>query len=39
MDDSSFIKVSTSSNVKSVAGKLAHSSRDGDPPTVLTIGK
>lgn len=34
----SFIKVSAASNVKAVAGKIAHSCRDGDPPAILTIG-
>lgn len=33
-----FIKVSAASNVKAVAGKIAHSCRDGDPPAILTIG-
>lgn len=32
------IKVSAQSNVKPVAGKIAHSCRDGDPPAILTIG-
>jgi len=30
--------VSASSSVKKVAGKLAHSAREGDPPAVLAIG-
>lgn len=34
-----FIKVSSDSNPKAVAGKIAHSAREGaDPPAVLTIG-
>jgi stage V sporulation protein SpoVS len=32
------IKVSATSNVKPVAGKIAHSCRDGEPPAILTIG-
>eukprot|EP00884_Botryococcus_braunii_P014380 jgi/Botrbrau1/22943/Bobra.0030s0019.1 len=32
------IKVSSNSNVKAVAGKLAHSSRTGEPPIILAIG-
>jgi hypothetical protein len=39
MEDGSFIKVSTSSSIKAVAGKIAHSSREGDPPAILTIGE
>ena len=31
-------QVSASSSVKKVAGKLAHSAREGDPPAVLAIG-
>ena len=31
-------QVSASSNVKKVAGKLAHSTREGNPPAVLAIG-
>lgn len=37
-DKGAFIKVSKESNVKAVAGKIAHSCRDGDPPAVLCIG-
>jgi stage V sporulation protein SpoVS len=32
------IKVSATSNVKQVAGKIAHSVREGEPPAILTIG-
>ena len=35
---SCFIKVSAQSNVKAVAGKIAHSCRDGEPPAALCIG-
>ncbi len=31
-------QVSASSSVKKVAGKLAHSAREGEPPAVLAIG-
>lgn len=31
-------QVSSKSNVKAVAGKLAHSSRQGDPPIMLAMG-
>lgn len=30
-----FIKVGRESNVKAVAGKIAHSVREGDPPAML----
>lgn len=33
-----FIKVSSESNVKAVAGKISHSCRSGDPPGIMTIG-
>lgn len=33
-----FLKISKASNVKAVAGKIAHSCREGDPPGLLTIG-
>ncbi len=33
-----FIKVSQNSNPKQVAGKIAHTCREGDPPAILTIG-
>ncbi|MEW5308005.1 MAG: hypothetical protein WDW38_007322 [Sanguina aurantia] len=33
-----FIKVSAGSNVKAVAGKIAHSCREGNPPAALCIG-
>ncbi|GIL54512.1 hypothetical protein Vafri_10042 [Volvox africanus] len=33
-----FIKVSAKGNVKAIAGKIAHSARDGDPPAALCIG-
>ncbi|GLC41030.1 hypothetical protein PLESTB_000950700 [Pleodorina starrii] len=36
--DGSFIKVSAKGNVKSIAGKIAHSAREGDPPAALCIG-
>ncbi|KXZ52124.1 hypothetical protein GPECTOR_10g753 [Gonium pectorale] len=36
--DGSFIKVSGKGNVKAVAGKIAHSTREGDPPAALCIG-
>lgn len=37
-DKGAFIKVSKESNPKAVAGKIAHSCREGDPPAVLCIG-
>ncbi|EFJ53088.1 hypothetical protein VOLCADRAFT_127322 [Volvox carteri f. nagariensis] len=33
-----FIKVSARGNVKAIAGKIAHSAREGDPPAALCIG-
>jgi len=33
-----FIKVSAFGNVKSIAGKIAHSCREGEPPAMLTTG-
>lgn len=36
--DGRFIKVSHASKPKAVAGKIAHSSRNGDPPATLCIG-
>jgi hypothetical protein len=33
-----FIKCSQTSNPKGVAGKIAHTCREQDPPAVLTIG-
>lgn len=37
-NDSQFIKVSFKSVLKAVAGKIAHSCREGDPPAALCIG-
>lgn len=34
-DKGSFIKVGRESNVKAVAGKIAHSVREGEPPAML----
>ncbi|KAG2492634.1 hypothetical protein HYH03_009050 [Edaphochlamys debaryana] len=38
LEGGNFIKVSAKGQVKSIAGKIAHSAREGDPPAALCIG-